>query len=232
MKYMGSKNRIAKEIIPIILRDRKKGQWYVEPFCGGCNMIDKVDGNRIASDINHCLIELFKKLQDGWIPPQKITEEEYSDMKTNPQNYPEHLLGYVGFQLSFGAMWFSSYRRDKTGLRDYSKEAFNNVIKQVKDIVGIEFFCDSYKNLEYPDNSIIYCDIPYKDTIKYSAVDSFNHEDFWDWCRAMVVKGHTIFISEYQAPKDFKCVWAKELQNGLGKTKNMERLFKHSSQSD
>jgi len=27
---MGSKNRIAKEIIPLILKDRKEGQWYVE----------------------------------------------------------------------------------------------------------------------------------------------------------------------------------------------------------
>ena len=38
MKYMGSKNRIAKYILPIILKDRLEGQWYVEPFCGGCNI--------------------------------------------------------------------------------------------------------------------------------------------------------------------------------------------------
>ena len=38
MKYMGSKNRIAKYILPIILKDRKEGQWYVEPFVGGANM--------------------------------------------------------------------------------------------------------------------------------------------------------------------------------------------------
>lgn len=35
MKYMGSKSRIAKYILPIILKDRKDGQYYVEPFCGG-----------------------------------------------------------------------------------------------------------------------------------------------------------------------------------------------------
>lgn len=48
MKYMGSKARHAKELLPIILKDRKPGQWYVEPFVGGANMIDKVDGNRIG----------------------------------------------------------------------------------------------------------------------------------------------------------------------------------------
>lgn len=65
MKYMGSKARIAKHILPIILKDRKEDQWYVEPFVGGANMIDKVDGNRIGSDLNKplvaCLDALSKK---------------------------------------------------------------------------------------------------------------------------------------------------------------------------
>lgn len=225
MKYMGSKNRIAKEILPIILKDRKEGQYYVEPFCGGCNMIDKVSGNRIASDLNHYLIELLKKLQDGWIPPQQITEEQFLDMKKNPSNYSDHLIGYVGFQLSFGAMWFSSYRKDNIGKRNYSLEAFNNVMKQVPNLDGINFVCKSYKDINYPNNSTIYCDPPYKDTIKYNAVNSFNHDDFWDWCREMTHKGHTVFISEYNAPDDFKCIWEKKLQNGLGKKKNTEKLF-------
>ena len=60
MKYMGSKNRIANEILPIILKDRTENQWYVEPFCGGCNLIDKVDGNRIANDKNKYIIAMWK----------------------------------------------------------------------------------------------------------------------------------------------------------------------------
>ena len=56
MKYMGSKNRIAKHLLPIILKDRKEGQWFVEPFVGGANMIDKVTGNRIGADLNRYLI--------------------------------------------------------------------------------------------------------------------------------------------------------------------------------
>ena len=46
MKFMGSKNRIAKEILLIILKDRKEGQFYIEPFCGGLGTMDKVLGNR------------------------------------------------------------------------------------------------------------------------------------------------------------------------------------------
>ena len=43
MVYMGSKNRIAKELIPIITEYLKPNQWYVEPFVGGANMIDKIE---------------------------------------------------------------------------------------------------------------------------------------------------------------------------------------------
>ncbi len=49
MKYMGSKARYAKSILPIILASRQPDQWYVEPFVGGANVIDKVSGPRIGA---------------------------------------------------------------------------------------------------------------------------------------------------------------------------------------
>ena len=42
MKYMGSKRRYARELLPIILEGRQNSQHYVEPFVGGFKMIDKV----------------------------------------------------------------------------------------------------------------------------------------------------------------------------------------------
>lgn len=42
MKYQGNKNRIVKDILPIIMSYRKPGQWYVEPFCGSCSVLQHV----------------------------------------------------------------------------------------------------------------------------------------------------------------------------------------------
>lgn len=64
MIYMGSKNRIAKDILPIILKDRKPEQWYVEPMVGGGNLIDKVEGLRIGADANPYVIEALKYIRD------------------------------------------------------------------------------------------------------------------------------------------------------------------------
>ena len=43
MRYEGSKNRISKELVPVIqsfISDNCKG--YIEPFVGGANVIDKI----------------------------------------------------------------------------------------------------------------------------------------------------------------------------------------------
>jgi Site-specific DNA methylase len=63
MTYMGSKNRIAKEILPIMLKERGQRTW-VEPFVGGGNMIYKVQGKRIGADINHYLIDALIAIRD------------------------------------------------------------------------------------------------------------------------------------------------------------------------
>ena len=81
MKYMGSKARIAKYILPIILSNRAEGEYYVEPFCGGCNMIDKVSGNRIANDSNSYLICMWKSLTTGWQPPLIIERDFYNEVR-------------------------------------------------------------------------------------------------------------------------------------------------------
>lgn len=55
MKYMGSKAKVARYIVPIIQEqiERSGYETYLEPFCGGCNVIDKIEApQRIASDCN------------------------------------------------------------------------------------------------------------------------------------------------------------------------------------
>ena len=231
---MGSKRRIAKEILPIILKDRKEGQWYVEPFCGGCNLIDKVTENRIASDINKYLIAFLKYVQENEFNPEHIGEDKYKEIQKNKDNYPDWLVGYVGFNLSFGAKFFGGYRRDKAGKRDYENEAQQNIEAQQPYLKGIQFFNCNYYELEIPNESIIYCDPPYQGTTKYK--NGLDYNKFWDWCREKINEGHKIFVSEYNAPEDFECVWEKEIVSSLtkdtGSKKGIEKLFVHKSQNN
>lgn len=226
MKYMGSKRRIAKDILPIILNNRKDNQYYVEPFCGGCNTIDKVPGLRIASDINPYLIALLKHLQDNEFNPPFITEEMYKDIRNNKENYPGWLVGYCAFEMSFGAKYFGGYAKNNIGT-NYNNSAKNSLLKQQPFLKGIEFYCVEYDKLSIPKESIIYCDIPYKNTTNYK--NTFDHDKFYEWCFEKKTEGHEIFISEYNMPSEFNCVWEGKIKNTLKVDDNskdvIERLF-------
>ena len=129
MKYMGSKNRIAKYLLPIILKDRKPNQYYVEPFVGGANMIDKVDGLRIGADVNEYLIAALKLIRDApHSIPDIITEDMYNILRR--ARVVDGLTGFTAFSMSFGGKFFGGYRRDKAG----AKGCIENMKKQTEDI--------------------------------------------------------------------------------------------------
>lgn len=230
MKYMGSKNRIAKHILPIMLKERGERTW-VEPFVGGGNMIDKVNGNRIGADINPYLIDALIAIRDcvSNLPKnnKEFTESNYNDLrKSDEYKYK----GYAGFAFSYSGKWLGGWCRDGLNKRDYVKESYNNAIKQSPLLKGVRLVNENYLNLQIPSNSLIYCDPPYKGTTKYR--DAFNHDIFWEWCRQQYKKGHLIFVSEYEAPDDFTCVWEKEIVSSLtkdtGSKKATEKLFKYN----
>ena len=236
MKYMGSKTRIAKELLPIILKNRADGQWYVEPFIGGANMISKVPGNRIGSDINHYLISFLTALQRGWIPPEGIDKTLYDSVNKNKEEYPAELVGCIGFCFTYAAKWFGGFIGNTKDVvcvgRDRMGESYRAVGKAAKQVTGISLFNCAYDELQIPCGSIIYCDPPYEGTTKYK--DDFDNESFWGWCREKAADGHRVFISEYAAPADFVCVWEKALNSSLtkdtGSKKGIEKLFIHESQ--
>lgn len=228
MKYMGSKNRIAKDIVPIMLSKRINNQWWVEPFVGGGNIIDKVTGKRLGADINKYVIDALIAIRDNVLDLPKnnkeFTEYDYNELKKN-DDYK--YKGYAGFTFSYGAKWLGGWSRNSKKNRDYVREAYQNALNQSPKLKGVKFINVDYLNLKIPENSLIYCDPPYKGTTKYK--DAFNHTIFWEWCRDKVNEGHTLFVSEYNAPNDFDCVFKKEIVSSLTKNTGskigVEKLF-------
>lgn len=238
MQYMGSKNRIANEIVPYNQRFINENgiETYIEPFCGGANIIDKVNCKRkIGCDINEYLIALLIKARDNPEElPNTITEEEYQECKNNKDKYPKWYVGLVGFCASFGSKWFGGYARNHIG--DNSGErcatAINNIKKQSRHLKGIEFNNISYEKLgeHYAlKNCVIYCDPPYRGTAKYECGE-FDYKKFDEWCIELS-KDNIVLISEYDMPRDkFECIW--ETQHSVNFDSNretskvrVERLF-------
>ena len=84
----------------------------------------------------------------------------------------------------------------------------------------------SYDEVPIENDSVIYCDPPYKNTNTY--IDDFNHEKFYQWLRGCREKNQQVFISEYQMPSEFFEVYSKEktcLINANTTTFKLEKLF-------
>lgn len=231
---MGSKSRFSKEILSIILKDRQPNQFYIEPFCGGCNVIDKVTGNRIANDYNKYLIAMWDALVTyDWIPPV-ITLDEYRNIRDNKEKYPDKMVGWAGFACSFRGKFFGGFTKvtdTKDGkVRDYQREHRNNIFAQIPNLKSTTFLNFSYDELPMPPNSIVYCDPPYRDTTGYN--NEIDHDKFWDWAKNETLNGHSVFVSEYNAPNGWSAVWEKETKSSLSRTNasggwknSLEKIF-------
>ena len=223
MQFFGGKAKIAKEVVEVLKSYRYKDQPFVEPFCGSVNIVSKMTGNRFASDGHYELIEMWKALQQGWIPPDVVTKEDYDLAKAG--NVPPYLKAFIGFGCSFSGKYFGGYARNKRE-RNYAKDAVSSINKKLSGIQGVKFSCHDYRDLLVED-CLIYSDPPYGNTTGYSV--KFNSEEFWDWARHMSIY-NTLIISEYSAPEDFKCIWQKnvhlDIRNKDNKLENrVEKLF-------
>ena len=149
--------------------------------------------------------------------------------------YPNYIVGWAGFNCSYSGKWFGGFAgnvKTKTGVvRDYQTEAINNVLKQVKKMNGVKLLCKPYSMLELPKKSLVYCDPPYSGTTKYQ--NQFDTALFWQWVKDISRQGHDVYISEYDAPRGFECVWRKEVKSSLsangragGCKTSVEKLFR------
>lgn len=247
---MGSKSRIAKEIIHVIYKYCKENnieiKTWVEPFVGGANMIKNVDTNitRIGYDNNKYLIEMYKEIQEYGIDrfnhdiPKNLYDKvrDYYNGKDVSFKYNDSYVGWVGFMASANGRFFdggySGVSNTKVGTqRNYIDESIRGLAKEIHLIQSVEFNTASFDELDFSD-CIIYCDPPYKGAKTYNTSKDFDYDKFYNWCKRMKQLGNTVFVSEYDLPEDFECIWSKGLTSSLranseisGSKKSTEKLF-------
>ena len=105
--------------------------------------------------------------------------------------------------------------------------ANNNI---VNNLPAINTSSVDYRLLDIPNDSLIFCDPPYKDsTVKYND-QKFNYEEFYDWCLEKA-KNNQVLVTEYNIDHPhFHLIGEKGRQislNGQGsKGIKIERLYK------
>lgn len=236
--YGGGKARLGKEIYNIIKTIEIDLNWktsehtplYFEPFCGLLGVqinFAKEERKSIACDANEDIIKLFTALKNGWIPPEKCDEKQFIRLKKS--NEHSALRGFIGVACSYSGIFFSGYRTH-AGKRDYIANSRNGFLNMVPYLKNIKFLkARDYRKFE-PEGLTIYCDPPYRGNGFHSEhFVNFDTDTFWETMRKWSKK-NLVIISEYEAPKDFICVWKKQMKSNynISVIHRTEKLFIYS----
>ena len=71
-------------------------------------------------------------------------------------------------------------------------------LQRLQSLESLQKFRGDYRNVKIQPDSLIYCDIPYKNTAEYSD-GGFDHESFYDWAEK---QREPVIISEYAMPEE------------------------------
>lgn len=107
-------------------------------------------------------------------------------------------------------------------------------LQRLQRLQSLHVMQGDYRNVPIKHNSVIYCDIPYRNTNKYNFSDEngFDYNAFYKWCSK---QKELVIVSEYNMPDDFICIAQKEkhcsLNGGNGKIR-IEKLFVPKHQAE
>ena len=98
-------------------------------------------------------------------------------------------------------------------------------LQRLQRLQRLEKFRGDYRNVKIQPDSLIYCDIPYKNTTEYSD-GGFDHESFYDWAE---MQSEPVIISEYAMPAErferIDFIEKRSLLCGCSKLYHEEGLF-------
>lgn len=200
------------------------------------------------SDVHGPLMLMWQGAQAGltlyddpaFFFPENIGRDDYNYHRSTQLHSP--ITGLIGFS-GFSGKYFGSYVEADTRYR-YSSDpptryqvqlrVLSRQIRAMQAKTSTTFRQAPYWEIEPGPGDVLYCDPPYAGTTGYTT-GAFDHDAFWDWCRAQAEAGVRVFVSEYQAPEDFVPVWEGKKRVTLNHADNnrvaVERLFVPASQA-
>lgn len=94
-------------------------------------------------------------------------------------------------------------------------------LEQLESLERLEIVSGDYRRVCIPNNSIVYCDIPYKKTEKY-ITGHFDHSAFFEWAAA---QPFSVYISEYAIDyPGLTCVWEHDSMSTLSSDNNATKV--------
>jgi hypothetical protein len=100
-------------------------------------------------------------------------------------------------------------------------------LQQLQRLERLNFYNKSYEQVSIMENSVVYCDIPYKGTVEYDKNKNFNRKKFLNWAHELK---HPVYISEYNVNdkrfRQIKAINKRVLMASSGKAPDkLEKIY-------
>ena len=256
--YLGSKNKLAERIVSLLPR----AEHLYDVFCGGCAIahcaaLSGKWGHIHINDISD-MPQLFVDAVAGKYRDERrwISREDFFALKdSDPYVRSCWSFGNNGRDYLYSRE-IEPYKRavwmmlTAESVRE-RRQAYGEVVRQLAPLINgktakvrgdnqsleslesLTYSVGDYRDVEIPDGSVIYADIPYRtSTQKDDYGVRFDYEAFYDWCEAQT---QPLFISEYAMPEDrFVCVAQWDVVCNKSATNNslrrVEKLWRPKGQ--
>lgn len=227
MRYLGGKKQISKELAAIVNRYRGNRPFW-DAFCGSLSVSVALGGQGLCSDIHPALISLYRAIAGGWVPPSKLSREDWARAKVLPDTDP--LKAFAGFACSFRGLYFSGYAGGYVGpaSREGALAASEVLLRDVSALVGRGCV---FEQLDFIATTptpgfLVYLDPPYRGTSGYAGTAALDYTRFYEQCLVWS-KVCPVLVSEYNLPIG-RCIWSKsrarKLIAGSGE-RALEKLY-------
>lgn len=74
-------------------------------------------------------------------------------------------------------------------------------LERLQRLQSLETYSKDYSEIKIKEDSVIYCDIPYINTARYTMTkeNDFDYDRFYSWCE---MQKEPLFVSSYTMPED------------------------------
>lgn len=261
MPYMGSKNKLAERIVSLLPRAEHLYDVFCGGCAiAHCAALSGKWGHIHINDISD-MPQLFMDAIAGKYRDERrwISREDFFALKdSDPYVRSCWSFGNNGQDYLYSreiepykrAVWMmltaDSVREHRQAYREVVRQLVplikgktakvrgdNQRLERLQSLESLTYSVGDYRDVEIPDGSVIYADIPYRtSTQKDDYGVRFDHEAFYDWCEAQT---QPLFISEYSMPEDrFVCVAQWDVVCNKSATNNslrrVEKLWRPKGQ--
>ena len=146
---------------------------------------------------------------------QAVVFDEFDSFMLNTfkiTKWPAHIKGITKKRL-----YLKTLVRQRIDLEQLERLQQLEQLERLEQLDKLNFYALDYRSVPIKENSIVYCDIPYRGTADY--ITEFNHKEFYDWA---ATRPFPVFISEYSLPDTrFKLIYSVDKRSMLSQDKSV-----------